>query len=490
MVDHKDQVRLTILHSNDIHGDFSPEEKDGLMSGGIARLAGYIKEIRKNEENVIYAVAGDMFKGSIIDSEYKGVSTIELMNMLEPDVATLGNHEIDYGLAHLLFIEKCATFPIINANLFVASNHTRLFQPYLVLEKGGLKILFIGIVTEEVLASTKTEPVIGSLVDVKEAAEEVGIIVDSYKTVDIDYTVILSHIGFDKDVELASLLKKEYGIDLIIGGHTHTFMYGAEEVNGIKIVQAGTGTDQIGRIDLTFGKQDGKLVDFQYELVSINENSCPVDDFVKELFENYKSDTDQKYRQVLATFKRKLTHPARNQETELGNLFADMMQEDSSFELMILGSGSLRLPELGPILHMEDLKVFFPYDDALHLLEVTGDQLKRMVSYVCRDEAWAGHTEFYQYSKQLRFTWSKSQHKLLAFKFNGEDLPDEARVKIALQDYHYNNFTEFFGVPFEEVVKNRRPRIIAVSCCGIYEEMFVNRRNIDANVEGRITIVD
>ena len=134
---------------------------------------------------------------------------------------------------------------------------------------------------------------------------------------------------------------------------------------------------------------------------------------MRELFESYKSNTDQKYRQVLTTFKRKLTHPARNQETELGNLFADMMQEDSSFDLMILGSGSLRLPELGPVLHVEDLKVFFPYDDALHLLEVTGEQLKRMVAFVLRDEAWEGHTEFYQYSKGFHVKWSKSRHEFL-----------------------------------------------------------------------------
>ena len=122
-------TKLTILHSNDIHGDFTPEEKDGVLSGGIARMAGYINQVRNDEDHVIFAVAGDMFKGSIIDSEYRGISTIELMNMLYPDVTTLGNHEIDYGLAHLLFIEKCATFPIINANLFITTNHTRLFNP-------------------------------------------------------------------------------------------------------------------------------------------------------------------------------------------------------------------------------------------------------------------------------------------------------------------------------------------------------------------------
>ena len=70
-----------------------------------------------------------MFRGSLIDSEFQGVSTIEIMNLLAPDVVTLGNHEVDYGLAHLLFLEKCATFPIINANMHLKHNGARLLTP-------------------------------------------------------------------------------------------------------------------------------------------------------------------------------------------------------------------------------------------------------------------------------------------------------------------------------------------------------------------------
>ena len=66
-----------------------------------------------------------MFRGSVIDSEYKGLSTIELMNYLAPDVVSLGNHEVDYGIAHLLFLEKCAKFPIINADLYIKLNNQR-----------------------------------------------------------------------------------------------------------------------------------------------------------------------------------------------------------------------------------------------------------------------------------------------------------------------------------------------------------------------------
>ena len=172
--------KLTILHSNDMHGDFLAEKIDEKLVGGVSMLSGYIKKVRAEEENAIYCVAGDMFKGSIIDSEFKGISTIEIMNTL--DVATLGNHEIDYGIAHLLFLEKCAKFPIINGNLFIKTNLTRLFTPYTILERGGLNIMFIGVITEEVLAQTKNEGLIGTFVDVREAAREVGVICDNYRT--------------------------------------------------------------------------------------------------------------------------------------------------------------------------------------------------------------------------------------------------------------------------------------------------------------------
>ena len=96
--------KLTLLHSNDLHGDMEEEKIDDSYVGGLSRLSGYVHKVRREEENVVYALAGDMFRGSIIDSEFKGLSTVELMNLVGPDVTCLGNHEVDYGVAHLLFL--------------------------------------------------------------------------------------------------------------------------------------------------------------------------------------------------------------------------------------------------------------------------------------------------------------------------------------------------------------------------------------------------
>lgn len=485
-------TKITLIHSNDIHGDFLEKDVDGVKTGGLARLSGYIKGVRACRDNVIYAIAGDMFKGSIIDSEYLGLSTIELMNLLYPDVVTLGNHEVDYGLSHLLFIEKCARFPIINANFFIKTNHARLFNPYLVVEKSGVKILFIGIITNEVLASTKSENIVGSFVDVREAANEISIICDTYKTTDIDYTVILSHIGLEEDIKLAEMLPETAGVDLIIGAHTHTLMEKPEFVNGIPIVQAGCGTNQVGRAELTFDGETHELKKFDWNVVKIDETRCEEDSTMLTMLNSYKQKTDEKYSQILTTFSRTLTHPVRNKETELGNLFADVMQDGSSFDIMILGSGSLRKTELGPIVRVQDFKEFFPYDDALHMVYVTGKQLRHMIGYVLREEAFveSGHTEYYQYSGNFRFIWSRKEQRFISFTLNGTEITDDRIIKVALQSFHFNNIKEFFDIPPEEVVKNHAPRVVGSSICGIYSELLAGMQNLEGKIDGRQTIVD
>ncbi len=480
--------KITILHSNDIHGDFIPAVVDGKETGGISRLSGYVQEKRRTQDT-LYVIAGDMFQGSVIDSEYKGLSTIDILNMVSPDVATIGNHEVDYGVAHLLFLEKCAKFPIINANMFITTNNSRLFTPYVNVEINGLKILFIGILTHEVLATTKKESLIGTYLDVQEAAREINIICDNYRTTATDLTVVLSHIGYEKDIELAKLLEKTAGVDIIIGGHSHTLVEEKTVVNDILITQAGSGTHQIGKIDVYFDEENNPS-DYDYEIVPINEETAPKDEVLEKVLEGYKNETDKKYKRIVTRLARVLTHPSREQETEQGNLYADVMQADSSFDIMMFGSGSIRKKEIGPIIEYRDLLDNTPFDDELWLLEVTGEQFRRMVTHIMRDDAWKGETEFYQFSKGVRIVWKKSTHELAELKFNGEDITDDMRIKIGLQNYHYTNFDDFLGVPLEEVAKNRKPKIIATSVNNIIEEYFSTNMNLDSHVEGRIVVLE
>lgn len=482
--------KLVLLHSNDMHGDFLAEPKNGYHEGGVSLLSGFVKQVRDEEKNVLFAIAGDMFRGSIIDSEYKGFSTIELMNFLAPDVVTLGNHEVDYGLAHLLFLEKCAKFPVVNANMYVKTNHTRLFKPYEIIDVNGLKIMFIGIITEEVLASTKSEEIIGSFIDVWEAAKQVGVIIDNYKTTRIDLTVLLTHIGFDKDQQLAELLDPNWGVDLIIGGHTHTFLEEPCIVNNVPIVQVGVGTDQIGRFDIEIDTDEHKMNSYEWKCIPITSEYCKADPILEEVLKSYKSRTDRKYTKIVTNFKRQLTHPSRYQETELGNLFADLLQVDSSFEVMLMGSGSIRYKEMGPIVQYQDLKECLPFNAPVYMLEVSGEQFRRMMKFMLRDEnlSEGAHGEFYQVSKGMKMVYDRKTHEFEEFSLNGEEIADDRMVRIALQDYHFKNFTEFFNVPVEEVLANKKARMVITDDFSIFEELLSSMNNIDSQVEGRITI--
>jgi 5'-nucleotidase len=485
----KNIKKLTILHSNDLHGDFFAEKNDNQWVGGISRLSGYINKVRQKEKNVIYAIAGDMFRGSVIDTEYKGISTIEMINLLSPDVVTIGNHEVDYGIAHLLFIEKCANFPIINANLYIKTNHTRLFKPYQIVEIDGMKILFIGIITEEVLAQTKQDALIGAFIDTAAAAREVGRICNAYKSVDIDFTVILSHIGIEEDKKLAQMLLPEWGVDVIIGGHSHTFMDQPVKENGVLIAHAGTGTDRIGRFDIDINTDTNSIDSYQWQMVPINAKTAPRDAELDEVVERYRTETDKKYKRIITRFKKALHHPQRNKETSLGDMFADIFKDSLGIDVMLLGSGSIRTPDLGPIVDYRGLVEAFPYDDGIYMLKITGSQLKEMLRYMLRDEAFEGHTEFYQLSRGMKVVYSPSRHEFDECSYEGKPLDDSMQLTIGLQNFHFANVENFFNVKYKDLEKLQKPRIISTSCLDIIEEYLSTHKLAAEDPQPRIIIV-
>ena len=463
--------KLTILHSNDMHGDFLAQKTDDRLLGGVSMLSGYIQKVRREEENVLYTVSGDMFRGSVIDSEYKGLSTIEIMNLLAPDVVTLGNHEVDYGVAHLLFLEKCARFPIINANLYLTTNMVRLFKSHHIVNIGGMKVMFIGILTEEVLAQARQERLIGSFVDIREAAVEVGKICNAYRSDDVDFTVLLTHIGFEEDKKLAELLDPDWGVDVIIGGHSHTLLTEPCVVKGIPIVQAVTGTDQIGRFDIVVDTDTNSIHSAEWQLIPIDSDHCPRDKALEDLIGQYTAATDEKYGRYITRFADTYTHPARNQETELGRLFADIFRDSLGVDVMFVPSGGIRGTAMGPIVLLRDLTQIFPYNDAVYRLTVTGAQLKRMVEYLFRPEALEGaHTEFYQFSSGMRVVVSLGEKRVTELTFEGKPIDDDRLFKIGLQSYHYKNMQEFFGVAENEVAANAKIKVLATNATDVLDE--------------------
>ncbi|MDR0334683.1 MAG: bifunctional metallophosphatase/5'-nucleotidase [Methanomassiliicoccaceae archaeon] len=480
---------LIILHSNDLHGNFLSENTDQKLLGGISMLSGYVSQVRAENDHALYCIAGDMLQGSLIDSEYKGISTIEIMNMLSPDVASIGNHETDYGLAHLLFLERCANFPIVNANLFIKNPYTRLFNSHKIVEVNGMQVLFIGIITQEVMNNIRLDKLLGGLVDVEEAANEVGQICNAYSgSLDIDMTVLLTHIGFEDDKRLAALLDPSWGVDMIIGGHSHTVLEKPEVINGILIAQAGVGTAQIGRFDLVIDTEKNRIKEYKWELVPIDSLHCPRDEQMEDIISRYKERIDQKYERILCRFMGTLTHPSRYRETELGDLMCDALQEVLDIDLMILGSGSIRKPKAGPIFTYGNLLEVMPYDDRVLALKVTGAQLRRMLRHVFRDENVIGEEgEFYQFSKGIRIVYDVNKKIIETLEFNGEPLGDDDVITIGLQEYHIKNFDKFFNMPLKDLADGKGVPVTA-SILAVLEEYFDDAELPDAEVEGRLVV--
>jgi 5'-nucleotidase/UDP-sugar diphosphatase len=480
--------KITILHSNDIHGDFLSELKEGKgkLLGGLALMSGYINKVREEEENVLYVISGDMVQGSLIDAEYKGVSTMEIMNYLSPDVVALGNHEFDYGLPHLLFLEKMANFPIVNANLYIKEYHKRLMKSHHIVKRAGLDILFTGIITEKIMDALKLDPLIGSIVSLEEASREVGKICDAHKRDDVDLTILLTHIGLESDTALAKLLKPEWGVDIIIGGHSHSYLEKPEVVNNVIIAQAGNGTEQIGRFDLTVDDETNSVVDYKWKLMPINEGLCEPDRNLQKFIESFRDVVDRKYSVVLTRFQKELTHPKREIETSLGNLVADIFAESFDANVALVGSGSIRVNSLGPVVSLKDLLACFPYDDFLCKHEVSGEQLKTIFSHFMRTENRKGEGECYQVSGAVRAVYNEKEERLLSLKIDGENVGEKKTYSILMQGYHFKNSKAYLNVFSEDLEASGKSRTVTTSAQEVIKEYLMTHQNLDRKIEGRL----
>jgi 5'-nucleotidase len=472
-----------------MHGDFLPElnAATGELTGGLALLSGYINKVRTEEENVLYVIPGDMCQGSLIDSEYRGVSTMEIMNYLAPDVVTLGNHEFDYGLPHLLFLEKIANFPIVNANLYIRHFHKRLMQPYCVIQKAGLDLLFTGVITERVIDTIKMDDLISTFISLEEASAEIGKICNAFRNDDIDLTIVLSHIGFESDLQLAQMLNPEWGVDLIIGGHSHTFLDQPRRINGIYVSQAGVGTDQIGRYDILVDDDTNSIVDMRWQLVPITDRLVEPDKQLEEFVHSFRDRVDYKYNTVLCKFSQKLTHPKRETETTLGNLFADIIAEHSRADVALVSSGSIRSREMGPVVTVANLTTCFPYDDAITRFTLRGNTLRGIFAHIMRPENRNHDGECYQVNASVRAVYEDSTRALRSLRVKGRAVRDEGLYTVALQGYHIKNSEPNLSVTNQELLEAGRSRVVTTSARDVIQEYLSSHRALTRKLEGRLT---
>ena len=265
-----DVVKLTILHTNDVHSRIEPFPMDGSKYqglGGTARRSALIKSIRAKENNVLLFDAGDIFQGTPYFNKYGGELEIKLMSEMNYDAATMGNHDFDNGLAGFYKQLPHANFPILCSNYdFSNTLLNKSTLPYQVFKKQGIKIGVFGIGIK--LAGLVGEVNYGDTVfldPVKTANQTASLLKNDLKC---DLVICLSHLGYKYESDRVSdqvLAKNTRNIDLIIGGHTHTFMDQPEDVLNLDgkittINQVGFAGINLGRLDYYFERYKGKRI--------------------------------------------------------------------------------------------------------------------------------------------------------------------------------------------------------------------------------------
>ena len=266
-----DLKHITILHTNDVHSYIDPFPADhprNANMGGVSRRAALIETIRKENPNTLLLDAGDIFQGTPYFNYYGGELEFKLMSMMKYDVATLGNHDFDNGVDGFYAQLPHAKFDFVSSNYdfknTILNGHVK---PYVIKNINGIKIGIFGLGIE-----------LDGLVDKKNYKETVynnpiEIANDITKTLkkeeNCDMIICLSHLGFkyknepDKVSDIV-LAQKTKDIDLIIGGHTHTFLDKPKEILNKKnkrviINQVGWAGLKLGRLDWHFHKKRTKI---------------------------------------------------------------------------------------------------------------------------------------------------------------------------------------------------------------------------------------
>jgi len=266
-------TKITILHTNDVHSHieaFGPNEGRNANKGGVARRASLVETLRNENPNTLLLDAGDIFQGTPYFNFYGGELEFKLMSMLKYDVATIGNHDFDNGINGLYAQLPHAKFDFISANYdFTNTVMDTHVKPYKTFVKDGIKIGVFGLGIELQGLVNKAAYKETVYLDSIEIAQDMSRILKTEEACDL--IICLSHLGYEykkapskiSDIKLA---KATQDIDLIIGGHTHTFLdKPTVETNAVGksvlVNQVGCYGLYLGKIDFYFDAKKLKAIE-------------------------------------------------------------------------------------------------------------------------------------------------------------------------------------------------------------------------------------
>jgi len=366
---------ITIVHINDTHAKVFEGKYDGM---GLAKVAEKVDALRAENPNTLLLDAGDSFHGTTFATLEEGASVVKLMNAMKYDALAAGNHDFNYGQDRLIELADMADFPVLGAN--VKKDGQAVLESYVIKEFDGVKVGIFGLSSPETAYKTHPDNVKGitfeNPVDTAKAmvAELEG---------KVDVIVALAHVGIDEEtvVKSTDIANEVPGIDLIIDGHSHTDLEEGMMVNDVLIVSSGEYSKNIGIVDLTV--MDGKVTAksaklFNKKEAADMEGSAEVTALINEIKEE-----QEKITSVVVSSTKSVLDGERGQvrtgETNLGNLVADAMINESGADIAITNGGGIRASiQVGEITKGDVITVL-PFGNYIVTKEVVGSDIKAAI---------------------------------------------------------------------------------------------------------------
>ena len=428
------EINLTILHVNDTHGHIIPSPDKNIDSGRPVGGAEYLakmveRERAANPRGTILLSAGDMFQGTPVSNLFHGEPVIEIMNYLHYDAMALGNHEFDWGQDVLQSIISSASFPVVSANVFErGGRRIRGVRPYVMLKRKGIRIAVIGITTPDTYYTSKP----GNLTGLTFVPPEkvLPAIIRRVRARGASIVIALSHDGLDADRELA---RKVRGIDIIVGGHSHTVIRDPVIESGTVIVQAGSNGVYLGVLNITFDRGKKKILSYtrkdELRLVS-PASGAQLDPDVARIVDKYEAQVQTEFSKVIGTATADLTRDS-TRESDMGDIVADAMREASGAQIAFQNGGGIRadIPK-GPIT-LEAVFTALPFDDDLVSMDLTGEQIVELLEKSVLSESMlqvSGIQVVYDLSKP-------AGEKAVSVKVGGKPVEPQTTYKVVTNDF-------------------------------------------------------
>ena len=481
-------IALRILHYNDFHAQNLPttvssKDKNGNRTnvevGGLAYLKGYVDSFRTEQPNSILLHAGDDFQGTPVSSITKGGSQIALLELMQPDAMTLGNHEFDYGADNLRKLLPLASFPVISANLFDKSIGAPFVPRYKILHCGGLAIGVIGMAPPDLKRLTLRENV--KDLDVLDAEKTLRQTMHELRVnFRVDMIVVLSHMGVENDTAIARVVP---GIDVIIGGHSHTPLFKPIHINDTWISQAGSKGRYLGTLDLVFDVSDRRIITATGTLVEVRANEITPDltiaGKIAELEAGVSSSLNVVIGQLVSDWKR--TGGAR--ESNIGNWMSDVIRQAAHVDIGMQNSGGIRKDLASGPITIRDLWEISPFGNEIVTFTLTGEQLLSALAFQGKKSR-----EFCQVSG-IRYRYDKTlpDEKALTATVNGKPIKPKKKYSVATNSYVGGHLYDFFALPEAQITVH--PMEPETTDRDLFIEYVKKQKRIDSKLDDRIIII-